>query len=308
MKAIANLDMWQDTFAFPRISGEYRKYEPMSLHTSFRIGGEADYFATASSIADLRALLNWVQEEQMPFFILGAGTNILVSDAGIRGLVIKMSGSLADICVSSHKLIAGSAARLHNVINSALNCGLTGVEYLSGIPGTVGGAVCMNAGTWAGCIKDTLESITVVNEHAELYDIPADQLNFRYRGSLVKDEGLIVVQAIFNLSSGPVDVARNVIQQLFEKRRSAQPSGKTAGSVFKNPAGDYAGRILESVGAKGLQVGEARVSLKHANFIENTGDASAEDIRRLVEMLIRIVYEQKGIRLEPEIQLVGEWN
>ena len=308
MKAIANLDMWQDTFAFPRIEGEYRKYEPMSLHTSFRIGGKADYFAAASSVSDLRSLLKWAQDEQMPVFILGAGTNILVSDAGIRGLVIKTSGELADIRVSDHKLIAGSAVRLQNLVTSALNCGLTGVECLSGIPGTVGGAVCMNAGTWAGCVQDTLESVTVVNEHAELYEISSDQLDFRYRGSLIKDKGLVVVQAIFNLSNGSIKTARDVIKKLLEKRRSAQPSGRTAGSVFKNPSDDYAGRILESVGAKGLQVGEARVSLKHANFIENIGEASAEDIRRLVEMLIRIVYEQKGVRLEPEIQLVGEWN
>ncbi|MHB1455413.1 MAG: UDP-N-acetylmuramate dehydrogenase [Armatimonadota bacterium] len=308
MKAIANLDMWQSTFTFPRIDGEYRKYEPMSLHTSFRIGGEADYFAVASSVSDLRALLKWAQDEQMPVFILGAGTNILVSDAGIRGLVIKMGGSLAEISISGNRLIAGSAVRLHRLVADALDYGLVGVESLSGIPGTVGGAVCMNAGASGSSVQDTLEYVTVINDNADLYQITSDQLNFRYRGSLVKDEGLTVVQAVFKLRQGSVETARDTIRQLHEKRKCAQPSGKTAGSVFKNPTGDYAGRILESIGAKGLQVGDARVSMKHANFIENRGEASAEDIRCLVDKLIYMAFEQKGIRLEPEIQLVGEWN
>lgn len=308
MKAIADLDLWQDASAFPRIHGECHRYEPMSLHTSFRIGGVADYFTAASSVADLQALLRWAQDEQMPVFIIGAGTNILVSDAGIRGLVIHMGGNLAEIYISGNHLIAGSAVRLQNLISSSLGCGLTGVESLYGIPGTVGGAVCMNAGTWAGGVQDTIESVTVIGEDTELYEIPSDQLKFRYRGSIIKDEGLTVVQAVFNLGRGSVDTARDVIEQLIEKRRKAQPSGKTAGSVFKNPDGDFAGRILESIGAKGLQIGGARVSMRHANFIENTGTASAEDIRNLVEMLIRMVYEQKGICLEPEIQMVGEWN
>lgn len=308
MKAIVEHDVWRNPRMFPRTHGELRRFEPMSPHTSFRIGGEADYFIVASCISDLRALLHWAQEECMPVFILGAGTNILVSDRGVRGLVIRMDGELSDIRISGNKLIAGSAVRLQSMVSKALDGGLVGIECLSGIPGTVGGAVCMNAGTWAGCIQDTLEFVQVVNENAELCEIPAEELDLRYRGSLVKDRGLIVVQAAFSLHDGSVDTARNVIRQLLEKRRNGQPSGKTAGSVFKNPYGECAGRILESVGAKGLQVGDARVSLKHANFIENTGDASAEDIRRLVRMLILRVHEKTGITLEPEIQLVGEWN
>lgn len=285
-----------------------RTAEPMRLHTSFAIGGNAEFYVEASCMSQLSKSLEWARAQHKPVFILGAGTNILVSDRGITGLVVKMKDEFNEVRIDGSKLVAGASAKLGTAIKLSLLNGLTGLECLSGIPGTVGGAVCMNAGTYAGCVKDTLDTVTVITDDGKIREIDAQDLDLRYRGSIIKDRAMIVVQAVFKLDRGSVDDARELIRQLSIKRQTSHPSGRTAGSVFKNPQGEYAGRLLESIGAKGLRIGDAMVSAKHANFIENIGNASANDVASLVRVLMEMAREKLGVNLEPEIQFVGEWD
>ncbi|MHB1000950.1 MAG: UDP-N-acetylmuramate dehydrogenase [Armatimonadota bacterium] len=307
MKAIADYEIARNASFLPHINGELRISEPMFLHTSFRIGGPADVYAVAHDQYDLMTLIRWAENEGLPVFIIGAGTNLLVSDEGIRGLVISMSGELAEYRFDGSRLTAGGAVKLPRLIHASIDNGLSGIECLAGIPGTVGGAVCMNAGTCAGCAGDSLESVTVIDSDAKVCELSADDLNPRYRGSLVKDSGMLVTHAVFNLRDGNPDESAALVRKLLEKRRTGQPSGHTAGSVFKNPQGDFAGRILELAGAKGLRVGGAKVSDIHANFIENAGGATADDVYKLVQLLQSVANDKFGVILEPEIQLVGEW-
>lgn len=293
--------------SFPRIQGRLLFDEPMSLHTSFRIGGPVDIFAVPGDVSDLQALRRWANSESVPFFILGAGTNLLVSDRGIRGLVVQLGPGFDRLHIKGSKLRAGGAARLSRVVRRSLGRGLRGLEGLAGIPGTIGGAICMNAGTPSGCIKDTLATVTAMDADGELRKLAASDLELRYRGSVILDSGLIVLEAAFNLRSESLADINGIVKALLSNRKRTQPIGVgTAGSVFKNPPDGYAGQLLEAVGAKGMQIGGARVSSKHANFIENTGAATAEDVRRLIAAIQRLVMDKFGVALETEIQLVGE--
>jgi len=292
----------------PEIQGLLMFDEPMALHTSFRIGGPADIFAVPSGVPDLQALRRWANAESVPFFVLGAGTNVLVADRGIRGLVVQLGSGFDKVRIKGCELRTGGAARLSRAVRKSLGSGLCGLEGLVGIPGSVSGAICMNAGTPAGCIKDTLASVTAMDADGVLRELSASDLGLRYRGSMVPGSGLIILEAVFNLRrEGPTDVDGIVKALLFSRRRTQPVGVGTAGSVFKNPPGRYAGQVLEAIGAKGMQVGGARVSSKHANFIENTGLATAVDVHELMMILQRRVMDEFGIALEPEIQLVGEW-
>ena len=292
----------------PRIQGELLFDEPMSLHTSFKIGGPADIFAVPGDVSDLQALRRWANSESVAFFMLGAGTNLLVADRGIRGLVVQLGSGFDGVHIKGLELRAGVAARLSRVVRRSLGSGLRGLEGLAGIPGTVGGAICMNAGTPAGCIRDTLAAVKAMDADGELRELSASNLGLRYRGSAVPDSGLVILEAVFNLRPENLANINGVVEVLLSNRKCTQPAGVgTAGSVFKNPPDGYAGQILEAVGAKGMQVGGARVSSKHANFIENTGVATAADVRELMTALQRLVMDKFGVALEPEIELVGEW-
>lgn len=294
--------------SLPEIRGELRLGEPMSLHTSFRIGGPAEVFAAPHDVSDLQVLLYWAQANSLPVFVLGAGTNLLVADRGIRGLVVCLGPAFERVRVRGCEVRAGGAARVSAVLRKSIRQGLSGLECLAGIPGTIGGAICMNAGTPDGCIKDSLESATVLDVQADLHELPACELGLRYRGSAVWDNRLIIVEAAFRLSSKESEGINDTVKSLLSERRRSQPVGvRTAGSVFKNPPGGYAGQMLEALGAKGMQIGGARVSSKHANFIENTGNASAADVRKLIVELQRLAADRFGVTLEPEIQMVGEW-
>lgn len=291
------------------LDGELAFDEPIAKHTSYRIGGPADILATPSGVDGLVQLLEWARDVCVPVFVLGAGSNLLVSDRGIRGLVIDMSAGFRQVSVQGCEISAGAAVRLPVLVRHSLGAALAGLECLSGIPGSVGGAVRMNAGTSSGCIADSLVEVTAADRDGMVRTLPASALGLRYRDSNVGDLGLIVVEAKFSLVSKPGQDLRVIVESMLARRKSTQPAGaKTAGSVFRNPCGDFAGRLLESVGAKGMQVGGARVSMKHANFIENTGNASADDVWTLVCRLRKIVQESTGIVLEPEIQRVGEWD
>jgi UDP-N-acetylmuramate dehydrogenase len=292
----------------PDIAGKILFHEPMSAHTSFKIGGPADIFAIPADVQDLQIIMRWAKARSMPVMIIGAGTNLLVSDKGIRGIVIMFGGGFMSAEIRGRSVVAGCGVRLPALLRRALGAGLSGLEGLAGVPGTVGGAICMNAGTSAGCVKDSLESVRVVDRNGLLSVVDARNLGLTYRGSTLSTSGFTVVEATFALSSEETGGIADIVESLIQRRKATQPVGiHTAGSVFKNPHGEFAGRVLESAGAKGTQVGGARVSGKHANFIENTGTATAEDVRELIRKLQQLSKEKYGITLEPEIQMVGEW-
>lgn len=306
VKAVTDTDLLRKSLA--EFQGQILLDEPMSLHTSFKLGGPADVFAVPENVEDLQVLLRCAQSSSLPVFVLGGGTNLLVADRGIRGLVVQLGRGFRRVHIRGRRAAGGAAAKLSRVVRQSIGRGLAGVEALQGIPGTVGGAICMNAGTPEGCVKDSLEAVTALDAQGELHKIPACDLGLDYRGSAVRRSGLVITDATFRLREEEPAQINKIVESLMSKRRHTQPYGiGTAGSVFKNPPGKYAGQILETVGAKGMQIGGARVSSKHANFIENTGNASAADVRELMLSLQHLAADKFGVTLEPEIELVGEW-
>lgn len=266
-------------------------------------------FVEPADLLEIQTVVRWANEHAVPLFVLGAGTNLLVSDRGIRGIVIRLGTAFNKISIRGAVVRAGGAVRLPRLVRKALGSSLRGLEVLVGIPGTVGGAVCMNAGTNLGCIGNVLESVVAVDKAGKVQECGAGSLDLGYRTSLVCSKGLIITEAVFRLMPDSPKVIGSLVGEIMSKRRRTQPAvGGTAGSVFKNPPGDYAGRLLEEVGAKGMQVGGARVSSKHANFIQNTGCATAEDVWLLMKKLRQMVMDRFGVQLESEIRLVGEWH
>jgi UDP-N-acetylmuramate--L-alanine ligase/UDP-N-acetylenolpyruvoylglucosamine reductase len=290
----------------PDIRGQILLNEPMSKHTSYGIGGAAEVFGSPVDPADLQILLCWARDKSMPVFVMGAGSNLLVSDSGIAGLVVRLGEGFGQVHFTGSRVIAGAAVPLSVLVKKALEHSLSGVEGLAGVPGTVGGAVCMNAGTPLSCIKDTLASVKVLDSELNLRQMSVCELGLRYRESDVTVKGWTILEAEFILRPAAADGIKQTVEFLLKKRMAAQPSGsRTAGSVFKNPEGHFAGQLLDTVGAKGLQIGGARVSEQHANFIENTGNASAADVFALMTELQGRVKSRLGIDLEPEITCVG---
>lgn len=282
--------------------------EPMSAHTSYKIGGPADVYAVPDDILDLQMLLTWLHEHSVPVFILGGGTNLLVSDKGIRGAVIQLGKGFDRIHIRGAEVSAGAAVNISRLLRKTIGSGLAGLEGLAGVPGTVGGAVYMNAGTRHGYISDALTCLTAVDLKGGLLSLTKDELGLEYRKSKVPELGIIVAGAQFSLTKAEPHVINEVVQSRVDRRKQTQPPGiGTCGSVFKNPPGEHAAQFLESIGAKGMQIGGARVSSKHANFIQNTGVAKASDVKALMEELRAIVEEKCGVALEPEVQMVGEW-
>jgi UDP-N-acetylmuramate dehydrogenase len=293
--------------SMPSISGTVTFNEPMSAHTSFGIGGPADIYAEPRDVAETVGLIKWARKANIPVFALGSGSNLLVADRGIRGLVIKLGDGFKSIHVCGTTIVAGASAKLPMLVRTAVEADLEGLEGLTGIPGCVGGAVCMNAGTPAGSVQDTLVSLKAVDLAGNVLELPADELDLRYRSSVVCGRGLMILEARFELRRSESGMTET-INSLLASRRNSQPIGaRTAGSVFKNPDGDYAAKILDELGAKGMQAGGARVTEKHANFIENVGDASAADVSNLILKLQSLALEKRGIELVPEIRMVGEW-
>ena len=292
----------------PGFGGTILFDEPMSLHTSFKIGGPADIFAVPAEVTDLQVLLERLHKDSVPVLVLGAGTNLLVADKGIRGAVVQLGLGFRRIHVRREEVSAGAALKLKRLMRVSISRGLAGLECVAGIPGTVGGAICMNAGTPQGCVRDCLTSVTALDVRGSLHSVPVDELGLEYRKSKVHENGLIIAGAVFHLTLKDPDEINHVVKYQLHRRRLVQPPGiGTAGSVFKNPPDGYAGQMLEDAGAKGMQFGGARVSSRHANWIENTGSASASDVLELMTRLQSLVTEKLGVTLEPEIELVGEW-
>ncbi len=280
--------------------------EPMSAHTTFRIGGNADIFITPDSIERVCRAVKTAKESGLPYYIIGNGSNLLVKDNGFRGIIIQIYKGLSYINVEDNIITAGAGALLSTVAKKALDASLTGMECLSGIPGTVGGAVCMNAGAYGGEMKDIVVSSKVlVNGNVETIDNASSE--FGYRISRIMKENMIVLETVFKLEKGNYDEIKAKMQELAAQRNAKQPVElPSAGSTFKRPEGYFAGKLIDGSGLRGYSVGQAQVSPKHCGFVVNNGGAAADDVLRLIEYVQKTVYDKFGVMLEPEVRIIGE--
>lgn len=282
---------------------------PLSRLTTIRTGGPAELFARPGTVDELEAVLAWAAGEGVEVGVVGSGSNLLIADAGVRGLVLKLDQELTQITVDGHRIDCGGGARLPAVSAQAARAGLSGIEFGVNIPGTVGGAVRMNANAYGGELARALEWVDVTSASGTGRRTP-DELGFAYRRSGLQ-AGEVVARAAFALSPLPADDVKRTLGEMRSKRRAAQPSGiKTFGSTFKNPTdpraqGRTAGQLLEAAGARGLRVGGAGFSAKHANFVENVQDATTADVVALMAEGRRRVHERFGVELEPEVQTLG---
>lgn len=281
--------------------------EPMKQHTTFRIGGPAAYFLTPDTKEAVQKLVETCQEENMPYFILGNGSNLLVSDAGYPGVVIQLYRNFSAITVEGNVIRAQAGALLSQIANQALQAGLTGFEFAAGIPGTVGGAVVMNAGAYGGEMKQVLQEATVLTPQGEIITLTVDELELDYRTSIVKVKDYIVLEAVIRLETGDASQIKAVMDDLRNKRVEKQPlEYPSAGSTFKRPEGHFAGKLIMDAGLRGYTVGGACVSEKHCGFVVNKGDATAADVMQLISDVKRIVNEKYQIELEEEVKILGE--
>lgn len=289
--------------ALPQINFKFS--EPMAKHTSFRIGGEAELMAFPKTAEELSQLLHLSAELDIEPAILGAGTNVLAPDEGIKGIVICLKDSMDGM-----ELLEGDRIRVMGGVTMtraavfAANHGLSGLEFAHGIPGTVGGGVYMNAGAYGGEICQVCESVDVMSPEGDLKTLTAQQMGFSYRHSILEETSGIVVSAVFALQPKEPQLIKDYMKELMGKRSASQPLDlPSAGSAFKRPVGGYAAALIDQAGLKGFSVGGAAVSTKHAGFVVNTGGATADDVKLLLEKVSQIVYEASGIRLEPEVRI-----
>lgn len=283
--------------------------EPMSQHTTFRIGGPADVFVMPENYEQIREVLRLCKEEKLPFFVLGNGSNLLVSDSGYRGVIIQMDRNMEEIRLDGEEIHACAGALLSSVAVAARNASLTGFEFAGGIPGTIGGAAVMNAGAYGGELKDVLKEVTVMTREGEILTIPAEKMEMGYRTSIIKTAGYLVLEAVISLKKGDEEAIRATMKDLSERRTEKQPLDyPSAGSTFKRPEGYFAGKLIMDSGLRGYRVGGAQVSEKHCGFVINAGGATAEDVRSLMDHVIQVVREKYGVTLEPEVKFLGDFN
>lgn len=285
-----------------------RKDEPMRTHTTFRVGGPADYFVTPETDGEITEVIRACREYEIPYYIVGNGSNLLVGDKGFRGVVIQIFKSMNQITVDGESLKAQAGCGLAQIANAALGAGLSGFEFAAGIPGTLGGAVVMNAGAYGGEMKDVLVSATVLTKDGEKKVLSVDELKLGYRTSIIPENEYIVLAAEIQLKAGDRAEIKARMDELREQRVSKQPlEYPSAGSTFKRPEGYFAGKLIQDAGLKGYAVGGAMVSEKHSGFVINTGGATASDIQELMARVTKIVKDQAGVTLEPEVKRIGEF-
>ncbi len=281
--------------------------EPMKRHTSFRIGGHADLIMLPSEIEHIRYTLAVCRQWNVPVLIMGNGSNLLVRDKGIRGVVIKIANYFNQIWIQDLCIKAQSGALLSVLAKRAMQAGLSGLEFASGIPGTLGGAVAMNAGAYGGEMKDTVEFVDVMDIQGNKYSLNGDRIGFGYRTSSIQEKGLIVLEVTMRLQPGNYEQSKAKVAELTRRRQEKQPlSFPSAGSVFKRPEGYYAGKLIEDAGLKGMRVGDAQVSELHSGFIVNLGNATAKDVISLIEIIKQRVWEKAGVELNSELKIVGQ--
>jgi UDP-N-acetylmuramate dehydrogenase len=289
------------------VPGRVRAAEPLARHTSFRIGGPADVLATPDTADELAALVRAAADANVPLTMLGGGSNMLVGDGGIRGVVVKLGRGFRRVVWESPCLEAGAAVQLGRLARDAAGRGLAGLEYAEGIPGTVGGALFMNAGAYGGEVAGAVDEVEGVQSDGVVTRIARAALGFSYRRTALP-AGFLVTAVRFRLRPEGTDAVQARLDGARARRTASQPHGwANAGSIFKNPPGDFAGRLVEIAGLKGTRVGSARISEAHGNFIVNEGNACAADVQALMQEAQRVVWERSGVWLEPEVRLVGSW-
>lgn len=280
--------------------------EQLKNHMYTRLGGQADFFVTPETYEQVQEVVKLATKENMPFTLLGNGSNLIIKDGGIRGIVLNLN-QLTDITTDGTTVVAQSGARIIDVSREALSRKLTGLEFACGIPGSVGGALFMNAGAYGGEIKDVLESAVVIDRNGDLYSLPAEDLDLEYRSSNIPEKGYIVMEATFSMKEGEYEAINEVMEDLTFKRESKQPlEYPSCGSVFKRPPGYFAGKLIQDSDLQGRQIGGAQVSLKHAGFIVNRDNATAEEYISLIHFVQDSVKEKFGVNLEREVKIIGD--
>ena len=288
-------------------STRVREEEYLRHHTTFKIGGPADLFVEPTTMAELSFALRTIHEFDVPVTIIGCGSNILVKDGGIRGAVVSVRHMTQIMDCNDNVLCIGSGYMLKDASEFAWKNGLTGLEFAIGIPGTLGGAVFMNAGAYDGEMSHVVTAVRAVDFQGNIKEYDASHLDFAYRHSIFHDNHEVIGEVIMTLKPGDKAAIKARMDELTEKRESKQPlEFASAGSTFKRPPGYFAGTLIEQTGLKGLSVGDAQVSHKHAGFVINTGSASAKDVLDLIAEVQRRVYDQHGVHLEPEVRMIGE--
>lgn len=283
-----------------------RLLEPMAGHTTFRIGGPADCFLQLENEEQLKKVRRYLGLALVPFFVLGNGSNLLVNDSGYRGVILQIGQKMSDIAVEGNRIVAKAGASLAQAARAALTHGLTGLEFAAGIPGTVGGGVVMNAGAYGGEMSQVVDQVRVVNRDGEVMELDNETMEFGYRNSAIKTGGFTVTEVTFLLKPGDRKEIGARMEDLAERRKSRQPlEYPSAGSTFKRPEGHFAGKLIMEAGLGGFQIGGARVSEKHCGFIVNTGNATARDVKSVVDEVRVRVKNAFHVDLEPEIVFLG---
>lgn len=281
--------------------------EPMKCHTTFRVGGPARYYLRPD-VRQLPRVLEVCRSHEAPVFIIGNGSNLLVSDRGLPGVVVEIAQQISKVRREGSRIFAQAGAGLARVASEAAKASLSGLAFASGIPGTVGGAVLMNAGAYGGEMKDVVETVTVLTEEGEQRSFQRDELEFAYRHSRIQETGGVILEATFLLEPGDSGEISRQMEELRQKRLEKQPlEYPSAGSTFKRPEGYFAGKLIEDAGLRGFRLGDAQVSEKHCGFVINRGAATASQIWQLMCTVQERVYERSGVRLEPEVRLLGDF-
>ena len=282
--------------------------EPMKKHTTFRVGGNADYFVMPQNAEEVKKIVALCKDAEVPYYILGNGSNLLVGDRGYRGVIIQIYKAMNDVQIEGDRVKVQAGALLSRVGTATLEAELTGFEFAAGIPGTVGGAVVMNAGAYGGEMKDIIVNATVLTQDGDIITINKEDLELGYRTSVIAKKGYVVLEAEYQLQPGEKEVIRARMDELKCQRVTKQPlEYPSAGSTFKRPEGYFAGKLIQDAGLRGFQVGGAQVSEKHCGFVINKDQATAADIRELMRQVSDKVMQEFGVKLEPEVKTLGEF-
>ena len=288
--------------------------EPMKLHTTFRIGGAADYFVMPDSPEQISLTILFCKQNNLPYYIIGNGSNLLVGDYGYRGVIIQVGERFEQVSFEEMdnkrvRVTAGAGILLSKLAANIAREELTGFEYASGIPGTLGGAVTMNAGAYGGEMKQNIVGATVINEEGVIQVLTKEELELGYRSSIIQRKGYVVLEAVFEFEKGNPEEIKEKTDDLTARRKEKQPlEYASAGSTFKRPEGYYAGKLIMDSGLRGFKVGNIMISEKHCGFVINLGDGTAKEVLTLIDEVQRRVFEQFGVNLEPEVRLIGQFT
>lgn len=283
-------------------------HEPMSRHTTFRVGGEAECIVMVETQEELSQLIQYLSRSGQEYFVLGNGSNLLVGDKGYQGVILKLGKRMQQILVDGNHIVAGAGALLSQVSVAARDAGLSGLEFAAGIPGTIGGAIVMNAGAYDGEMKQVVKTVRVMDREGEILTLDNDTMEFGYRTSIIRDRPFIVLGVIMKLTTGEKEQISARMEELMALRKSKQPlEYPSAGSTFKRPEGYYAGKLIMDAGMRGYRIGGAQVSEKHCGFVINAGGALAADIKEVIEEVQERVKDRFHVRLEPEIIFLGDF-